>query len=201
MFAYIKGSLEVKTTGYVVVEANGIGYKIFMSETAIEKVGEIGNVVKIHTYVRVREDDVSIYGFNSNEELRMFEMLLSVSGIGAKSSINILSNISPSSFALAVISNDVNTIKKLPGIGPKTAQRIILELKDKLKSEEAIKSSEPPEEIKVAIHEDEKVGEAISALQVLGYSRKEIEVAMQKIDTTSLSVEDIIRKGLNNLAR
>lgn len=201
MFAYIKGSLEVKTTGYIIVEVNGIGYKIFMSETAIERLGEVGTIVKVHTYVRVREDDVSIFGFNTNEELRMFELLLSVSGIGAKSAITILSNISPSSFALAVISNDINALKKLPGIGGKSAQRLILELKDKLKTEEAISSNEPLDEIKMAIRDDEKVSEAISALQVLGYSRKEIEIAMEKIDTVSLSVEDIIRKGLNNLAR
>lgn len=201
MFAYIKGSLEVKTTGYIVVETNGIGYKVFMSETAIERLGEVGTIVKVHTYVRVREDDVSIFGFNTNEELRMFELLLSVSGIGAKSAIIILSNISPSSFALAVISNDINTLKKLPGIGVKSAQRLILELKDKLKTEEAINQNEPLSEIKMAIQDDEKVSEAISALQVLGYSRKEIEIAMEKIDTVSLSVEDIIRKGLNNLAR
>lgn len=81
MFAYIKGSLEVKTNGYIVIDVNGIGYKIFMSETAINKLGAIGEIIKIHTYVRVREDDISIYGFNTNEELRMFELLLSVSGI------------------------------------------------------------------------------------------------------------------------
>ena len=201
MFAYIKGNLEVKTTGYIVIEANGIGYKIFMSETAIERLGEIGSITKVHTYVKVREDDISIFGFNTNEELRMFELLLSVSGIGAKSAITILSNISPSSFALAVISNDVATLKKLPGVGVKSAQRVILELKDKLKTEETIRKNEPLEEIKLAIHEDEKITEAISALQVLGYSRKEIETAMQKIDTTFLSVEDIIRSGLNNLSR
>lgn len=201
MFAYIKGSLEVKTTGYVVIEANGIGYKIFMSETAIERLGEIGSIVKIHTYMRVREDDVSLYGFNTNEELRMFELLLSVSGIGAKSAITILSNITPSSFALAVITNDVGTLKKLPGIGVKSAQRVILELKDKLKTEESVNKDEPSPEIKMAIQEDDKVSEAISALQVLGYSRKEVDTAMEKIDTSELSVEEIIRKGLNNLAR
>lgn len=201
MFAYIKGSLEVKTTGYVVIEANGIGYKIFMSETAIERLGEIGSIAKVHTYVRVREDDVSIFGFNTNEELRMFELLLSVSGIGAKSAISILSNISPSSFALAVISNDVATLKQLPGIGVKSAQRVILELKDKLKTEETINENAPLQEIENAIKSDEKVSEAVSALQVLGYSRKEIELALEKIDTQALSIEDIIRKGLNNLAR
>lgn len=200
MFAYIKGSLEIKTTGYVVIETGGIGYKIFMSEPAIERLGEVGENVKVHTYFRVREDDVSIYGFNTNEELRMFELLLSVSGVGAKSSIAILSNITPSSFALAVISDDIATLKKLPGVGAKTAQRIILELKDKLKTEETI-GKESSEGIKEAKIEDEKVKEAISALQVLGYSRKEIQVAFEKIDVTTLSVEDMIRKGLNNLAR
>lgn len=201
MYAFIKGSLEVKTTGYIVIETNGVGYKIFMSESAIEKLSEIGSIVKVHTYVKVREDDISIYGFNTNEELRMFELLLSVSGIGAKSAITILSNISPSSFALAVITNDVNTLKKLPGVGPKSAQRVILELKDKIKTEEAVSKENVTVEIKKAIKEDDKVQEAISALQVLGYSRKEIEMAMEKLDTTLLSVEDIIRQGLNNLAR
>lgn len=195
MFSYIKGKLEVKTTGYVVIDINGLGYKIFMSDTAINKIGDIGEVVKVHTYVKVREDDISIYGFNTNEELRMFELLLSVSGIGAKSAITILSNISPSSFALAVITNNVGEIKKLPGIGPKTAQRIILELKDKLKTEESIESDNTIE-LKNAITEDNKVQEAISALQVLGYSQREIETAMKNVDKDNLSVEDIIRKGL-----
>lgn len=199
MFAYIKGNLEIKTNGYVVVDVGGIGYKIFMSQNAIEKLGESGKEVKIHTYVRVREDDISIFGFNSNEELRMFELLLSVSGIGAKSSLTILSNISPSSFALAVISNDIGKLKKLPGIGQKTAQRIILELKDKLKTEEAVEDN--VEEIKEAIIENDKVSEAISALQVLGYSRREIDVALENIDKNSLSIEEIIRQGLKNLSK
>lgn len=200
MFSYIKGSLEVKTTGYVVIDINGLGYKIFMSDTAINKLGEIGQIVKVHTYVKVREDDVSIYGFNTNEELRMFELLLSVSGIGAKSAIVILSNISPSSFALAVITNNVGEIKKLPGIGPKTAQRIILELKDKLKTEESI-DEEATLELKCAIKDDNKVQEAIAALQVLGYSQREIENAIKNVDKDNLSVEDIIRKGLIYLSK
>lgn len=200
MFSYIKGILEVKTTGYVVIDINGLGYKIFMSDTAINKLGEIGQIVKVHTYVKVREDDISIYGFNTNEELRMFELLLSVSGIGAKSAIAILSNISPSSFALAVITNNVGEIKKLPGIGPKTAQRIILELKDKLKTEESIEEDSTLE-LNGAIKEDNKVQEATSALQVLGYSQKEIEKAMQNVDKDNLSVEDIIRKGLYFLSK
>ena len=181
MFAYIKGSLEVKTNGYIVIDVNGIGYKIFMSETAINKLGAIGEIIKIHTYVRVREDDISIYGFNTNEELRMFELLLSVSGIGAKSALVILSNVSVSSFALAIINNDINLLKKLPGIGPKTAQRVILELKDKLKKENEIVANENTDisdTINTAIMDDEKIAEATAALKVLGYTGKEIEKAL-----------------------
>lgn len=200
MIAYVKGNLEVKTKGYIVIDVGGIGYKIFMSETAIEKLGEIGEQVKVHTYLKVREDDMSLYGFNTNEELRMFELLLSVSGIGAKSAIGILSNITPSAFALAVITSDIAKIKSLPGIGPKGAQRIVLELKDKIKTEEAVDQSQSLK-IKEAIIEDDKSQEAISALQVLGYSRKEIEEALAKVERTNLSTEDIIRKCLTNLSR
>ncbi|MCI9245785.1 MAG: Holliday junction branch migration protein RuvA [Clostridia bacterium] len=203
MLAYVKGTLEIKTKGYIVVETNGIGYKIFMPESTIEKLGAIGEQIKIFTFMRVREDDVSLYGFITNEELRMFELLLSVSGIGAKGALTILSNITPSQFALAVISNDVGMLKKLPGIGPKTAQRTILELKDKLKKEQeiAVTTEEEESSFQEAILEDEKVSEAVSALQVLGYSRKEIAGALEKIEMKSLSVEDIIRKGLSVLGR
>ena len=200
MLAYIKGILEIKTKGYIVVEAGGLGYKIFMPESTIANTGNIGDKVQIYTFMRVREDDVSLYGFLTNEELRMFELLLSVSGIGAKGALGILSNITPSQFA---ISNDVAILKKVPGIGPKTAQRAILELKDKLKKEQEISIAEGEEtsNIEQVIKEDEKVSEAISALQVLGYSKREIIEALQTIEVTSLSVEDIIKKGLANLAK
>ena len=155
MFAYIKGSLEEKGNNYVVIEVSGIGYKIFVSESAISKMCDLGDIIKIHTYYYVREDNISLYGFLTKEELKMFELLLSVSGIGAKSAITMLSNISPSSFALAVISNDVNALKKIPGVGPKSAQRIILELKDKLKTQQAIE--EESSEIKVEIQKSENV--------------------------------------------
>jgi len=199
MYAYIKGDLEIKTQNYVVVDVSGIGYKIFMSETAIESLGEIGSKVKIYTYLKVREDEMSLYGFNTNEELRMFELLLTVSGVGAKSAISILSNITPSSFALAVITNNVDKIKSLPGIGAKSAARIILELKDKIKTEEA-ESEDKNIKIEDIKCENQNISEAISALQVLGYSRKEIDGALQKIDG-NLSVEEIIKIGLKNLSR
>lgn len=195
MFAYIKGKLESKLNNYIVIDVGGIGYKVFMSESNIERLGELGEIVKVHTYYYVREANISLYGFITSEELRMFELLIGVSGIGAKSAITMLSNISPSSFALAVISNDISQLIKIQGIGKKTAQRIILELKDKLKTEEAVMNTEN-KEIKNKIVEDNKVQEAISALQVLGYNRKEIEKALEKIEKDNLSIEDIIRKAL-----
>ena len=198
MFAYIKGSLEQKSNNYVVIDVGGIGYKIFMATKAIETLGEIGKVVKVHTHYYVREDNISLYGFNTNEELRMFELLLQVSGIGARSAIAMLSEISPSSFALAVISDDISQLVKIPGIGKKTAARIVLELKDKLKTEEAITKTE---EVKLSITNEEETSEAIAALQVLGYTKREIEKALENVDTKNLQLEEIIKQGLKNLAR
>ena len=198
MYAYINGNVADKANNYVVIDVGGIGYKIFMSQTAIEKLPDIGKKQKVFTYYYVREDNISLYGFLTNEELRMFELLLSVSGIGAKSAIQILSAISPSSFALAVISNDISAIVKIPGIGKKTAERMILELKDKLKTEQAIEKNE---KIEQAIHQDDRADEAITALQVLGYTRKEIEKAIEKMEIQNLSVEEIIRKALGILGK
>ena len=197
MLAYINGKIEIKTNEYVIADVGGIGYKIFMSESSLAEL-ELGSK-KIFTYMKVREDDISLYGFLNNEELLTFELLISVGGVGAKTAIGILSNIAPSSFALAVISNDVNTLKKLPGIGAKTAQRIILELKDKMKSESAI--SQTDEEIKTTVKLDSKVEDAMEALTVLGYNRKEIEKVLDKIDTKELDVEGIIKAGLKLLGR
>ena len=198
MYAYISGKIADKANNYVVIDNGGMGYKIFMSPSVIEKLPDVGEFQKIHTYYYVREDVISLYGFLTNEELRMFELLLSVSGIGAKSAIQILSNITPSSFALAVISNDVSKIVKIPGIGSKTAARIILELKDKLKTEQAISKNE---QVREAIHESEKDTEAVVALQVLGYTRKEIEKALEKFETQNLTVEEIIKKALSILGK
>ena len=199
MISYIKGILEIKSKDYIVIDVGGIGYKIFMSETAINEL-EKGKEVKIFTYMKVREDDISLYGFLNNEELVTFELLISVGGVGAKSAITILSNITPSKFALAVITNDVNTLKKLPGIGAKTAARIILELKDKMKTEQSIEENKN-EEIKEAIVLDNKANDALEALCVLGYTRKDVEKVLSNIDTNKLTVEEIIKQGLKYLGR
>ena len=199
MISYLKGSVEAKNIDSIVTEVGGIGYKVFMSRNSIDKVGELGETVKVHTYMRVREDDISLYGFCSNEELRMFEQLIGVSGVGAKSALTILSNISPSKFALAIISGDVGVLKSLPGIGAKSAQRMILELKDKMKTEEAIQIDN--DIVPQYVPENNNARDAVEALQVLGYARKDIDVALSKVDTNSLSVEDIIKQGLKYLGR
>lgn len=197
MFAFIKGSIEEKSDGYVVIETGGVGYKIFMPSPEVDSLGEIGDIVKVHTYYWVREDNISLYGFSTKEELKMFEILITTSGIGAKSAIMILSNISPSSFALAVINEDTHKLTKLPGIGAKTAARMILELKDKIKKQELeSKVSEQKEELNEVMSNNENMNEAISALQVLGYSRREIEKAFSMEDMDGASVEDMVRKGL-----
>lgn len=194
MFAYIKGSLEMKSSGYIVIDINGLGYKIFMSQNNIDSIGELHNIIKVFTYVKVREDDISIFCFKTQEELKMFELLISVSGVGAKSALVMLSCIEPSDFAIAVISNDVKVLTKVPGIGNKSAQRIILELKDKLKEEqleEKLKDSS-----KRLKDNSENINEAISGLMVLGYSKKDIEKAFEHLDIDNLSIEDLIKKGL-----
>lgn len=197
MISYLKGSLEAKNIDSIIIEVGGVGYKVFMSGSSIDKLREIGKVVKVFTYMRVREDDVSLYGFCTNEELKMFEQLLGVSGVGAKSALSILANISPSSFALAIITGDVETLKSLPGIGAKSAQRMILELKDKMKTQEAIEAKEI--NIKAPVKPLGKLQDAIDALQVLGYGRKDIDIALSNINTEELTVEEIIKQGLKYL--
>ena len=199
MLAYIKGKLEMKMTGYVVIDVGGLGYKVFMSDVGIEKLGDIGETVKVHTYYKVREDDISIFGFNTLEELKMFELLIGVSGVGAKTALA----------TLAVISEDVKKLTSIPGIGAKSAQRIILELKDKISKEQQIETikheinnnEKTTNKIQEAIENNAKISEAIAALQVLGYNKKEIEKAFEKLEKEQLTTEELIRKGLMFLGR
>ena len=197
MIASLKGIIDNKGSNFIVVDVNGVGYKAYMPSSSIQDLN-VGDKIKIYTYLRLTQDDMSLFGFLTNEELAMFELLISVGGIGAKSATNILSNIEPSTFAMAVIMSDVNKIKSLPGIGPKTAQRIILELKDKIKNDQAIDSNNGTMQ---KIELTQVAEDAIDALQVLGYNRRDVEQVMSKIDTTSLTLEDAIKEGLKNLSK
>ena len=166
MYYYIKGTLVQKGDNYLVVDANGVGYMIYTSLTSLADVGETGRNVTMYTYLHVREDVMDLYGFATIEEKNMFMNLISVSGVGPKAALAILSVTTPAKFAVAVVTNDVKTITKASGVGPKMAQRVILELKDKLKTEELeIDADEDTGEIP-----SDNKNEAISALIVLGYS-------------------------------
>lgn len=194
MYYYIKGTLVQKGDNFIVVDANGVGYMIYTSLTSLADAGETGRNITMYTYLHVREDVMDLFGFTSIEEKNMFMHLISVSGVGPKAALAILSVTTPAKFAVAVVTNDVKTITKASGVGPKMAQRVILELKDKLKTEELEIDTE---ENMVEIPSDNK-NEAISALIVLGYSPSDAQKAVKGIDG-ELGVEEIIKKALSSL--
>ncbi|WP_369011691.1 Holliday junction branch migration protein RuvA [Acetivibrio thermocellus] len=201
MFAYIGGRLEYKNNDFLIVESNGVGYRIFTSLSTISGIGEIGQEVKVYTYLYVREDVISLYGFLTQEELNVFELLISVSGVGPKAAVSVLSAISPSRFSLAVITDDVKTLTKAQGIGKKIAQRIILELKDKIKKEQLTEYAQSEEGGKVLDTDSSKMAEAVSALMVLGYSPAEANKAVSAVYREDMDIETIIKNALKGLAR
>lgn len=200
MFSYLKGFLAQKGQNYVVIDVSGVGFKVYTSMTSLEGIAakNENDPVTFYTYLYIKEGIMDLYGFSTQEELNMFELLISVSGVGAKGAIAILSSLTPQKLAVSLVTNDVSSIKKASGIGPKTAQRIILELKDKIKNEELTASAENggiSEEIPLTSSR----AEAISALMVLGYSKFEAERAVSKIDTSLTETEDIIKAALKAL--
>ena len=194
MYYYIKGTLVQKSDNYIVVDANGVGYMIYTSLNSMQNAVEVGKKITIYTYLHVREDVMDLFGFTTIEEKNMFMQLISVSGVGPKAALSILSVTTPAKFAVAVITNDVKTITKASGVGPKMAQRVILELKDKMKTDELEIDLEDESD---NILSDNR-SEAISALVVLGYSLNDAQKAVKGIDGT-LSVEEIIKKALAGL--
>ena len=173
-----------------------MGYKLYATLPTLSALGEIGKPAKLYTYLRVGEDIFDLFGFATQEELSTFNMLIGVSGVGAKVAVAILSTVSPSKFALAVVTNDVNTIKQASGVGPKLAQRIILELKDKFKGADF--SDIPGEEVVGGVFESGN--EAVSALMVLGYSPQEAKRGVSGVDP-SLELEEVIKLALKKLIR
>lgn len=201
MYAYIRGKLEYKHNEYVVIEANGVGYKISTALSTIGNIGSIGEEVKVYTHLYVREDIMSLYGFSTQEELGMFELLISVSGVGPKAAISILSSTSPSKFSLAVITDDIKTLTKAQGIGNKMAQRIILELKDKINKEQLTPDFNDKLEKASLDKDSSRVSEAISALMVLGYTSAEASKAVSAVYSEEMDLETIIKNALKGLAR
>ena len=191
MFGYIRGKIVSKELSYVISDVNGVGFKIYSSVNSISAL-KINEEATLYTYLYIKEGIMDLYGFATEEELSMFEMLISVSGVGAKGAISILSIGSPSKIAVALVTNDVKTIKSAQGIGPKIAQRIILELKDKIKNEDLTLQSEETEQV---IDTDLKQ-EAVKALMVLGYSKNEAQKAVSKADSSITDLEELIKAAL-----
>lgn len=209
MFYYIKGLLAYSSPSVAVIDAGGVGYKMTISENtyrALPRTGDAKPVATLYTYLSVREDGIELFGFSSERELDCFKLLLTVSGVGPKAAMSILSLLTPEKFALAVCTEDRKTISKANGVGPKTAARIILELRDKLMKESSIDndlssamldhSGDAP-----AAPARGKFSEAQDALLVLGYSRAEAQGVLKSIDPTNLSVEDIIKEALKRLMK
>ncbi|MBR5827001.1 MAG: Holliday junction branch migration protein RuvA [Clostridia bacterium] len=198
MFYSLTGELIKKGTGFAVIECGGVGFFCNTSNTTLYDIsGE--KKVTLFTHLNVREDAMDLFGFSTETELQWFRMLISVNGVGPKAALAILSELTPDRLALAISANDVKMIKAAPGIGPKIAQRIILDLKDKVSAYATDNGIEDIAKISAA-KDMPNVSEAVAALTMLGYSQADASVAVSQIDP-SLSVEDIIRQGLKILSK
>lgn len=197
MYHYIKGFCAGSGKDFIVLDNNGIGYKIFTSPSTISRIGSSSETVKLYTYFHVREDIMALYGFLSQEELDMFELLISVSGIGPKAGIAILSVLSPSKLGLCILGGDTKSLTAVPGIGSKTAHRIILELKDKIDKDDVISLDS---DIILDVYSD-STKEAVNALLALGYSINEANSAVKKVRTDSSNTEEIVKAALKNLMK
>ena len=195
MISYISGVVEEIEKDKVVIDNNGIGYGIFASQSTLEQIG-IGEQVKIYTYFSVREDAMQLYGFLSRQELQLFK-LIGVSGVGPKGRLAILSTCPGDSLSMAVLADDAKAISKAPGIGAKTAQKIIIELKDKIDIEDMIAGetiSKPMTKVSGV------VGDAVEALTALGYSQTMAYQALNSIENVDgMDVEEILKKALKNI--
>lgn len=205
MFHYIKGPLTALLPSVAVIEAGGVGFKLTVSSNTYAKIALAaagGEITKLYTHLAVREDDMELFGFFDESELETFRLLITVSGVGPKAAMAILSAFTPEKFAIAVCTEDKKTIARANGIGPKTAARIILELHDKMAAGATLPSAFEAATAAMptpAAAGGNKLAEAQEALLVLGYSRTEVLTALQGVDTAALDVENIIRAALKKL--
>ncbi len=201
MIAHLKGTVDRMTVDSLVLDVNGVGYRVFTSTGTLSEAG-IGEIVRVYTHTYVREDILALYGFLSEGELRMFEQLLSVSGVGPKAALAVVSAVPPSAFGLAVLTEDADRLAKAQGVGKKTAQRIILELKDKIRKEQVAfgvtsgGTRIAQEAIPVGVFE-----EAVSALMMLGYSAAEAQKSVSPAMEEGKPLELVIRDALKMRGR
>lgn len=201
MISYVRGVLAAVEEDKVVVDVGGVGYGVYMSGQAMGKLPPIGREVKIHTYLNVKEDAMQLYGFLTRDDLSVFKLLIGVNGIGPKGGLGVLSALSPDDLRFAVLSNDVKAICAAPGIGKKTAEKLILELRDKLKLEDALDHIAGES---VALEDTSIYGEiqseAVQALVALGYGSTEALKAVRQVELQeSMQVEDVLKLALKHM--
>ena len=206
MFYYISGTLAHLELNTAVVDAGGVGYKLTISQTTYSSLPHQTNAtqsVKLYTHMAVREDGIELFGFATEDELEAFQLLITVSGVGPKAAISILSQLTPNRLVTAICADDKKAIAAANGIGPKTAARIILELKDKLKKVRFAPDAANffPEESAPAESASSKRSDALDALMALGYSRNEATAVLKTIDVDALALDDIIRLALKKIMK
>jgi Holliday junction DNA helicase RuvA len=201
MFYYVNGTVAHIGPYLAVIDAGGVGYACHTTNVTLSKL-TVGQPGKLYTYLNVREDAMELYGFATEEELNCFQMLIGVSGVGPKAALSILSSSPPERLALAIITGDEKALTTAPGIGKKIAQRIILELKDKLaKGQIGTSAGEAYGGSGVTVIPENKVSEASAALAVLGYNQSEIAMALKGIDLDALTLEQIIKQALKKMVK
>lgn len=198
MLYNLKGTLTVCDVNFIVVECGGVGFKCFTTLNTVKSVGKTGDSVNVYTYLAVREDALDLYAFSTLAELDAFKLLITVSGIGPKAAAAILSELTPDRLALCIASGDAKSITRAQGVGKKTAERVVLELKDKMGAVSAAENSGTINSV-LSVGESSNTAEAVEALVALGYSQSDAAVAVGGMDK-SLSVDEMIRLGLKQLA-
>ena len=200
MIAFISGKLCSLSENSIIVDNNGIGYLIYVSAATISKMPSIGSDVSVFTHMNVKEDDISLYGFCDTDELDMFVLLRSVSGIGPKVALSVLSSISPKDLSLAIITDDIKTLSKAQGIGKKIAERLVLELRDKIKTETLVQKTgidiSPQQQLKSASNERQ---DAVDALLALGHSKSEAVRTVMEVTEEGMATDAIIRIALKRI--
>ncbi len=200
MIAFIRGELADITADTAVVDAGGVGYAILMPARHLAQLPPIGSDVLIHTYMQVKEDDQQLFGFLDKEDLVIFKKVIGVSGIGPKGALSLLSQMTASELHFAVVSGDAKTISQTPGIGKKTAEKIVLELRDKFDSDELLAAAGFDRLQQGIPAEDTEMSEAVEALVALGYSKTDAMHAVRSIDGAGeMGAEELIRMALTNL--
>ena len=201
MYAYIKGELAEINTDHIVIEAGGIGYQVFISLQTFDYLPSVGENLKIYTYLYLREDAMILYGFLTKDDLELFKLLISVSGIGPKGGLAILSTLEADDLRFAILSGDAKAISKAPGVGGKTAQRVILELKDKLSLEDAFEAKTEHVQKNAAAAGGSVKNDAVMALTALGYSTTESLKAVSAVEITEdMDVEEVLKAALKHLS-